>query len=131
MSAVFIYRLSNWCYMHKLTFLAILLKHFNIIVNHCEVAYQAEIGQGFRIYHAIGIVIAKCEIGENFKIFQNSTIGTAPKIGNNVTFFAGSVVNGFINIGNNVQVGANTVVLKDMQDNSKALGGKTQFLDVK
>lgn len=138
-SAVFIYRLSRWCYIHKLTVLAILLKQFNIFLNNCEIAYQANIGKGFRIFHAFGIVIANSDIGENFTIFQNVTIGKTenkpigvkhvPTIGNNVVCYAGSVIAGPITIGDRVKVGANAVVLKDIPNDTTAIGGKTTYIN--
>jgi serine O-acetyltransferase len=131
-SAVFLYRLSRLFFQFRLIPIAIIIKHFNIILNNCEIAYQAEIGKGFRINHALGIVISNCKIGENFTIFQNSTIGkhgdetklNTPIIGNNVCCYTGSVVAGNITIGDNVKIGANAVVLKDIDAESTVIGPK-------
>jgi|EPASupsiteSAE347_1022098.scaffolds.fasta_scaffold07562_3 Serine acetyltransferase len=138
MSAVFLYRLSRLFYLIHLVPIAIIIKHFNIILNNCEIAYQADIGTGFRINHAIGIVMSSCKIGENFTIFQNSTIGKndncldkercTPIIGNNVTCYTGCVVGGAIEIGDNVKIGANSVVLKDVPSNSTVIGSKFNVL---
>ena len=46
----------------------------------------------------------------------------APIIGNNVDIGAGAKVLGRITIGNNVLIGANAVVIKDVPDNSIAVG---------
>jgi len=67
-------------------------------------------------------------IGSNCIIFQQVTIGSvtlpdarsmgAPVIGDNCYIGAGAKIIGKVNIGNNVRIGANTVVYKDVPDNS-------------
>lgn len=78
------------------------------------------------------MVHSKVRIGSNCKIFQNVTIGTkwpegskidgVPQIGNNVQTGCGAVIIGNITIGDNVYIGANAIVLKDVPDNSIAIG---------
>ena len=78
------------------------------------------------------MVHSKVTIGSNCKIFQNVTIGAkwpegskiagVPQIGNNVQIGCGAVIIGNITIGDNVYIGANAVVLKDVPDNSIAIG---------
>jgi len=46
----------------------------------------------------------------------------APIIGNNVDIGAGAKILGPIRIGDNVRIGANAVVLRDVPDNSIAVG---------
>jgi serine O-acetyltransferase len=46
----------------------------------------------------------------------------APKIGNNVDIGAGAKLLGPITVGNDVIVGANAVVIRDVPDNSIAVG---------
>ena len=41
----------------------------------CCIYPNAKVGRGFCIAHPVGIVLGKCEVGENFVIFQNATIG--------------------------------------------------------
>lgn len=136
-SADILFRFSNWCYRHHLKAIAVLVKHFNIFINHCEIGYQCEIGKGFRIYHALGIVIGDVKMGENVEIFQNVTIGMSliskhgqgqPIIGNNVKLYAGAVIAGGITVGDNVIVGANAVVVKDVPPNSTIIGGKPTII---
>ena len=45
-----------------------------------------------------------------------------PDIGNNVMVGTGAKILGPIKIGNNVKIGANSVVLKDVPDNSTIVG---------
>lgn len=93
-----------------------------------HISPYAQIGTGLHIPHPTSIVIgAKTVIGENFTIYQNTTIGGArtgdvkkgnqPKIGNNVTVFAGAMILGKVNVGDNVIIGANSVLLSDAEEN--------------
>ncbi|MEK8215861.1 serine O-acetyltransferase [Paenibacillus sp. FSL L8-0463] len=137
-SAIFIFRLSSWCWNHKLKVIAAILKQINIFINKCDIACQAEIGTGIRIFHALGIVISDCKIGVNFTIYQNVTVGlngrvndsgqSSPIIDDNVTFYTGCVIAGPIFIGENVRVGANAVVLKDIPSFSTVIGAKSEIL---
>lgn len=93
-----------------------------------HISPYAQIGVGLHIPHPTSIVIgAKTIIGNNFTIYQNTTIGGArtgdvkkgnqPKIGNNVTVFAGAMILGKVNVGDNVIIGANSVLLSDAEEN--------------
>lgn len=81
---------------------------------------KCTIGLGFRIWHPQGIFINNVDIGENFNVNQNCTIGDKehglnkiPKIGNNVTMYANSMIIGSVNVEDNVVLGANTCLLHD------------------
>lgn len=79
------------------------------------------IGKGMFIQHGNSTIIHAREIGEDFWVNQNVTIGNSgkgiPKIGNNVRVGTGAVILGPISIGNNVIIGANATVVKDVPDN--------------
>lgn len=77
--------------------------------------------------HYSGIVVAgSAKIGENCTLHQNVSIGNGfsktksghPVIGNNVIVFPGAVIAGKVKVGNHVIVTANSVVTKDVPDNS-------------
>jgi serine O-acetyltransferase len=83
--------------------------------------------------HPTGIVIGDGVIvRERVRIFQNVTLGGArigdqrlnryPEIGADTVLFAGAVVVGDVRIGRNCVIGANAVVLRDLPDNSVAVG---------
>ena len=128
MSAVLLFRIANWFYRHHLKVFAVLTSQANMFFNRCELDYRSRIGNGFRIYHAVGLVMADFTAGENFTVCQNCTIGKAgkpdengnycPKIGNNVTIFPGAVVAGNIKIGDNCRIGANVTVTMDVPPDS-------------
>ena len=83
-----------------------------------------------KLLHGLnGIVIHyNVSIGRNCTICQQVTIGDKNKddcnvhIGDNVYIGAGAKILGHITIGNNVTIGANAVVLRDVPDNSIAVG---------
>lgn len=102
-----------------------------------EISPDTKIGAGLRIFHGFGIVIHEnAEIGKNFTILQNCTIGNgnretskiAGHIGDNVVLSAGSVVIGDVKIGNNSIIGANAVVTHDIPENSIAVGAPAKVI---
>ena len=94
-----------------------------------EIGLGAKIKPGLCIAHYNGIVISSyCEIGNNFLIRQNTTIGIKIfgkkddeykiTIGDNVSIGANScIISDVLTIGNNVQLGAMSFVNKDIPDN--------------
>jgi serine O-acetyltransferase len=125
--ATFLFRAS--AYFHKKGrlgwMLSMIFWRLNILLNSCEIEPIAKIGQGFHIFHPVGLVIGNATIGKNANLFQNVTIGQnpllnklMPVIGDNVTIFAGAVVVGHLNIGSNSIIGANTVITRSIPENS-------------
>ena len=92
----------------------------------CFIYYTAIVAKGFYIEHPIGVVIGAAEIGENFKIYQNATVGAQwrgeyhegkyPRIGNNVMLTSGSSILGNVHIADDVVIGCNSVVVKDITE---------------
>ena len=97
----------------------------------CCIFPIAVVGKGFFIAHPIGIVIGDCCIGDDFKIFQNCTIGNKDvekkssykrtSIGNNVTVCSGSSVLSS-SVCNDVLIGAHTLVVNDITLQGKYVG---------
>ena len=97
------------------------------IIFSIHISGAAELGPGFYIGHFGCFINAKT--GRNFTVSQGVTLGHAgggkkgvPIIGDNVYFGAGSKAIGPVKIGSNVRIGANAVVVKDIPDNSTAVG---------
>lgn len=130
------YRVMVWIsYMQRVN--SIFVKR--IIQNHLEVKYSiivsmhSKIGKRFKLEHFLGVVIGRdVVVGNNCKIYQQVTLGQKnghyPTIGDNVVIYSGAKIIGGVRIGNNVQIGANAVVLKDIPDNSIAVGNPARIL---
>ncbi len=130
---VVVFRFRKWLRARPFP-LRVLLAPLSIYLDYrmrsawgIEIHTGAQIGKGFSIVHNGGIFISsQSVIGENFTIAHDVTIGTggqgarsgAPNIGNGVTVNAGAKVYGKIRVGNNVRIGPNTIVNKDVPDDS-------------
>ena len=139
-NAIFFYRISRWCYLHKIPFIPKLITLLIFLVYNSKVPYQAKIGKGTKLgYGGIGVVIHKDSvIGNNCMIAQHVTIGGGnsrypglPVIGDNVHISHGAIVFGGISIGDNVEVGANAVVCKPVPDNVIVAGVPAKILRLK
>lgn len=132
-----VYRFGRWRYKCKFVlFRKILSLVYKIlykiiqIITGVELPCEVELGENFKIDHFGGIVISGfAKFGDNCRIRNGVVVGLknidevcAPVIGNNVDIGAGAKILGQIKIGNNVNIGANAVVLKDIPDNSIAVG---------
>ena len=120
---MFWYRIANFLYKHKLSFLAY------FIMNG--------VGKKLLIDHGVGVVIGETTIiGDNCTIYQGVTLGGTgkesgkrhPTIGNNVIIGAGAKVLGNIYIGDFVKVGANAVVLEDIPTSNTVVGCKGKIV---
>ncbi|WP_308638437.1 serine O-acetyltransferase [Paenibacillus silvisoli] len=92
-----------------------------------EVPFKAKIGPGFYIGHFSCITMhGEAVLGDRVRISQGVTIGYTskgvPTIGNDVYIGAGAKIIGNVHVGNNVEIGANSVVTKDIPDNSVVVG---------
>lgn len=111
-----------------------LMKKYGIYVD-----MDTTIGLGFTIPHPTSICITYCSIGENFKIYQNCTIGakTSEKskinlinvnIGNNFRMYANSLVIGNVSVCDNVVLGANSCLVNDATAPGRYIGTPAKIL---
>ena len=132
-----VYRFGRWRYgvrpalLRKLFSLVYkILYKFIQIITGIELPCEVEVGRGFVIDHFGGIVVSGyAKFGDNCRIRNGVVVGLsrvedpcAPVIGNNVDIGTGAKLLGPIRIGNNVVIGANAVVIRDVPDNSIAVG---------
>ena len=125
-----LYRFSNKLYTSGNVRAAKLAQNINNQLNNSYIPCSAKIGKNSKFaYGAIGIVIHdRAVIGDNVTIGQNTTIGGnnkskgVPIIKNNVYISCGARIIGDITVGNNVIIGANSVVIRDVPDNSIVAG---------
>ncbi len=124
---LFWFRIANHLHGSKSRTLKSLSKSISsrIVRRHnIEIVLGAEIGEGLNIGHNVGIVITdNVNIGKNFFIYQNTTIGRDHQndepitIGDNVSVGANTcIVGSGICIGNNVKIGAMSFVNKSIPD---------------
>jgi len=127
-SANIFYRIAFSCSKYKLlTPFTLFLQHFNRIYNGCTIGVKSNFGSGFVLMHPIGVVInSKVKAGKNITIESGVVIGAekgkTPILGNNIFIGAGAKIIGNVIVGDNVKIGANAVVVKDVPNDSTALG---------
>ena len=131
LKAIRMHRKANWCYRHKLFFLARWISQRAARKTGIEIHPAATIGRRFFIDHGTGVVIGETAvIGDDVMIYQGVTLGGTgkdtgkrhPTIGNNVLIGAGAKVLGPLVIGDNSRIAAGAVVLSDIASNSTAVG---------
>ena len=129
--AVHSHRLAHWCYRHNLKFLARAISQRSRRRTGIEIHPGATIGRRLVIDHGMGIVIGEtAEIGDDCLIYHGVTLGGTgkdvgkrhPTIGNNVLIGTGAKVLGPIRVGDNSRIAANSVVLKEIPEDSTAVG---------
>lgn len=129
--AVLAYRVSHKLYLSGHTFSARAVSQTAKFLTGIEIHPGATIGRGLVIDHGTGVVIGETtEIGDNCTIYQGVTLGGTgkdvgkrhPTLGDNVLVGAGAKVLGPIVIDSNSKIAANAVVLKDIPENSTAVG---------
>ena len=136
------YRLGNYAYRRSNLLLKVLYKLTNFItkiISNSDISARSTIGKSLRLEHGgQGVVIhSSATIGEDARIFHQTTIGIAGKaenevaavIGDNISFGAGAKIIGELQIGNDVKVGANTVVTKNLKDGSVVVGSSMRILN--
>lgn len=129
--ATLAYRVSHKLYIGGHTFSARAISQAAKFFTGIEIHPGATIGKGLVIDHGTGVVIGEtAEIGDNCTLYQGVTLGGTgkdlgkrhPTLGNNVLVGAGAKVLGPIMIEDNSKIAANAVVLKDIPQNSTAVG---------
>lgn len=129
--ALFAYRIAHKLNNSNRFFLARLISQFTRFLTGIEIHPGAKIGKRLFIDHGAGIVIGEtAEIGDDCTIYHGVTLGGTgkdkvkrhPTLKNNVVVGCGSKILGNITIGENVKIGANSVVLKDVEDDSTVVG---------
>lgn len=129
--ALIFHRLAHFLYKYKLMFLARFISQIARHITGIEIHPGATIGRRLFMDHGMGIVIGETAIvGDDCTIYHQVTLGGTgkerlkrhPTLKNNVIVGSGSKVLGNILIGENVKIGANSVVLKDIEDNVTVVG---------
>lgn len=129
--SIFWYRISNRLYRKGFRSLARSIMGLNQIITNIDIHPGATIGRRVFIDHGFGVVIGQTTIIEDdVLIYQGVTLGGVslipgkrhPTIKSGVVIGAGAKVLGNITIGTNSKIGANSVVVREVPDNSTAIG---------
>ncbi len=130
--AIINYRIAHYLYMKKYHFIARILMGITQVITNIDIHPRCKIGRRVFIDHGVGVVVGETAIiGDDVLIYQGVTLGGVsldkdvkrhPTIKTGAVISAGAKVLGNIVIGENAKVGANSVVIKDVPDNSTAVG---------
>ncbi|MBE6632783.1 MAG: serine O-acetyltransferase [Ruminococcaceae bacterium] len=129
--AMMAYRIANRLHKQGKYFSARAISQAARHLTGIEIHPGATIGKGLFIDHGMGVVIGEtAEIGDNCTIYQGVTLGGTgkdvgkrhPTLENNVMVGAGAKVLGPVRIGSGSKIAANAVVLREVPENSTAVG---------
>ncbi|MEG1241097.1 MAG: serine O-acetyltransferase EpsC, partial [Oscillospiraceae bacterium] len=104
-----------------------------------EIHPGAQIGRRFVVDHGMGIVIGEtAEIGDDVLLYQGVTLGGTgkesgkrhPTIANGVMIGSGAKVLGPFTVGENARIASNAVVLREVPENSTAVGVPARIVRV-
>ena len=125
------HRINHALYRRGLKITARFLSQISRFLTGIEIHPGARIGKDLFIDHGMGVVIGEtAEIGDHVTLYQGVTLGGTgkdsgkrhPTIGNDVMISSGVKVLGPLNIGDRSKIGAGSVVLKDIPEDSTAVG---------
>ena len=119
------HKIAHWCYEHDHKFLARYISQRTRHKTGIEIHPGAKIGRKLFIDH-----------GDDCLLYQGVTLGGTgketgkrhPTIGNNVLVGSGAKVLGPFKVGDNSRVAANSVVLREIPENSTAVGSPARVV---
>ncbi|MBL8707888.1 MAG: serine O-acetyltransferase [Rhodospirillaceae bacterium] len=136
--AVQLHRLARPVYLAGFPTLARMISQFSRFITGIEIHPGAQIGQRLFIDHGMGVVIGETAvIGDDVTLYHDVTLGgIAPSINSaaqvntkrhptledGVIVGAGAQILGDITVGKGARVGGNAVVIKNVPENSVAVG---------
>lgn len=129
----FLYFMAHTLYVNKQGgVLCDKLYYLNKTMNGLDMFYAIELPEVFSAEHPVATVLGRAKYGNGFFFYQGCTVGGNydkdgilhyPEIGENVKMFANSSLIGKCNIGNNVILAAGTMVKnQDIPDNTIVFG---------
>lgn len=130
---IFLYYLSHDIYVNcNAPLLCDKIYYLNKILHSVDLFYAIDLPQKFGAEHPLGSVMGRGKFSNGFFFYQGCTVGGTrdkenhvhyPVIGENVRMFSNSSILGDSHIGNNVNIGAGCIVKnQDVPDNSIVFG---------
>ncbi len=126
------YRFAHKLYKNNFKLLARIIMGFTQVITNIDLHPAAKVGRRVFFDHAFGLVIGETAIiGDDVLIYQGVTLGGVnlnkgekrhPTILSGAVIGAGAKVLGDITIGHNCRIGSNSVVVKDVPNESTAVG---------
>jgi serine O-acetyltransferase len=138
--AVWFHRISHKLWQRNFKFLARFVSTFSRWLTGIEIHPGATIGRRCFIDHGMGVVIGEtAQIGDDVTLYHGVTLGGTswnagkrhPTLEDNVVIGAGAKVLGPITISKGGKVGSNSVVVKDVPENSTAVGIPARIVNAK
>ena len=129
--AICFYRLSHKLWGWNLKLMGRFVSQLGRFFTGIEIHPAANIGRGLFIDHGLGVVIGEtASIGNNVTIYHDVTLGGTswnqgvrhPQIGDDVIIGAGAQLLGPIIVGEGARIGSNSVVVKDVPENTTVVG---------
>ena len=129
--AIWLHRIAHHFYLKGWVVFPRLINTFSRFLTGIDIHPGAKLGPGLFIDHGMGLVIGEtAELGSNVTLYQGVTLGGTgkekgkrhPTIGNNVLIGTGAKVLGPIKVGDNSRIAANSVVLREIPEDSTAVG---------
>jgi serine O-acetyltransferase len=129
--AVWFHRLAHRLWKSEFFFLARFLSHLGRFFTGIEIHPGARIGKKFFIDHGMGVVIGEtAEIGDNVTLYHGVTLGGVswektkrhPTLEDDVVVGSGAKVLGPFTVGKGSKIGSNSVVVKEVPQNSTVVG---------
>lgn len=123
----FLYFYSREVYINGNSLLADKIYFLNKIMSSCDLFYEVELPEYFKLDHPQGTVMGRAKYSNGFSFSQYSTVGNNkgiyPVIGENCRMCMNSAIIGNCNIGDNVTIGAGALVKdEDIPSNSLVFG---------
>lgn len=139
--SIFLYLLSNSVYnLGGATKEADIIYYLNKIMNSCDWYYPIELPEIFYTEHPLGSVMGRAKYGNRFSFYQGCTVGGQvdeqgnikyPEIGNNVRMYANSSIIGEATIGNDVIISAGCMIKNDVVPDNAIVFGSSPNLIIK
>ena len=109
---IYLYFFSRAVFLKGDRQLADKIYYLNKVMNSCDLYYEVELPDYFKLDHPVGSVMGRAKYGEGFSFGQCSTVGNNkgiyPVLGNNVRMCANSSIIGNCHVGDNVIIAANS-----------------------